>query len=341
MDLSNELNAAETPHPSSRHSLEWLLWPLVYLSLRLAAPFIPMPYPVLGNILATVVFLLLPLLWLRELSRVRPHPAVAVGLFVALALVWSELLLGRPFGVFGLVDWRAHPDALFAMRLAYRPVADLALITAAALLGLTLARLISDPKMLLPVVLVGALVDYWGVYMGTTHAMIVNVPHVVQSASAAIPSFGGGATPTGLKAASFVGFGDWLFLGLFLAVAWRYDLHPRRTFWALLAFLVPAMLIVIFGGLDFLPAVVPMALAIFVVNGRRLKLSRAETFATLYALLMVAVMIGAYSVVSARFAASPSPSATSPPAPSAPPPSRHPSGDDGAKPRTAPPAQPR
>jgi hypothetical protein len=299
MDLSTMDSSIVPPAPRSTGLWlgYWLVWPAAYLALRLLAPFIPMPFPVAGSVLATVVFLLLPLLWLRVLSRSRPPVGVAIGCFVLLALVWGEFLLGRPFGLFTHINWRAHPDGFQLMRLIHRPVADLALITAAALLGATLARLISDPKMLLPVVLVGALVDYWGVYMGTTHAVITLAPHVVQSASAAIPAFGGGATPAGLQPASFVGFGDWLFLTMFLAVAYRYDLQPRRTFWALLAFLIPAMLIVIFGGLDFLPAVVPMALAIFVVNGRRLKLSRPEAFATFYALLMVGAMIAAYSIL--------------------------------------------
>lgn len=323
-----------TLHPSQRWL--WLVWPALYLVLRVSAPFIPMPHPRVGSVLSTVVFLLLPLLWLRDLSRIRPHPLVALGLFIVMALVWSELLLGGPFGLLRHPHWwRAHPDAFLVMRIVYRPVADLALITAATLLGSTLARLISDPKMLLPVIIAGALVDYWGVYMGTTRAMIVNVPHVVQSASAAIPTFGGGATSAGLTPASFVGFGDWLFLAMFLAVAWRYNLHPRRTFWALLAFLIPAMLIVILGVVDSLPAVVPMALAIFVVNGRRLKLSRAETFATIYAVLMVVAMIGAYSIVASRM------TPTSPPSPSTPAPDRRPSGGAGAKARTAPPAQSR
>jgi hypothetical protein len=287
-------------HSSVRAWAVWVVWPALYLILRLAAPFIPMPFPRVGSILATLVFLLLPLLWLRTLSRSRPRPALAIGLFVVLALVWGEFLLGRPFGLLNYVNWSAHPTALVGMRLFHRPVADLALITAAALLGVLLAGLISDPKMLLPVVLVGAIVDFWGVFMGTTHTAITLAPDAVRSASAAIPTFGGGATQAGLEPASFVGFGDWLFLAMFLAVTYRHDLHPRRTFWALLISLVAAMLIIMFDGLDFLPAIVPMALAIFIVNGRRLKLSRAETFATLYALLMVAAMIGAYTLVSSR-----------------------------------------
>lgn len=337
MDLSNQNQVAPESEATASRALPWLVWPALYLILKVAAPFIPMPYPILGSILSTVLFLLVPLLWIRSLSRMRPHPAMAVGLFIVLALVWGEFLLFRPFGVFLLPRawWSGHPNLAVIFAVMRRPVADLALISAAGILGITLARLISDPKMLLPVVLVGALVDYWGVYMGTTQAMLVNVPHVVQSASAAIPAFGG-ARGGGMQAASFVGFGDWLFLAMFLAVAWRYALSPRRTFWALLAFLVPAMFLVIFGPLDFLPAIVPMALAIFVVNGRRLKLTRAETFATIYAMLMVGAMIGAYTLISARLA---------PAAPSAPPasasPNHRPSGDGAATPRTAPPAQPR
>ncbi|HEY3411796.1 MAG TPA: hypothetical protein VGM51_01935 [Armatimonadota bacterium] len=277
-----------------------IVWPAAYLLLRMAAPFIRLPFPALANIVATVVFLLLPLLWLREISRNAPRIRVALPVFLILAVVWAELLLGMPFGVLRHIDWRHHLHAARFMLLFDRPMADLALITAAALMGTLVAKVISDPKMLLPVALVGALVDYWGVYLGTTSAFIKASPNLVRAVSAGIPTFGGGLTQRGVQPASFVGFGDWLFLTMFLAVAFRYDLQPRRTFWALLAFLVPAMLIVIFGGLDYLPAIVPMALAIVCVNGRRLKMSRSETFASLYALLMVLAMAGIYTLVVRR-----------------------------------------
>jgi hypothetical protein len=306
--------------------LQWIAWPALYLGLRVAAPFVRIPYPALGNILATVLFLTLPLLWLRWISEHRVRPIVGVCGFLLLAIVWGEMLLGLPLGLLRHVDWRHHHSALRMLLLVARPVADLALITAAALVGSLLARIISDPKMLLPVALVGAVVDYWGVYMGTTAAFIKTSPELVRAASAGIPSFGGGLTPHGVQPASFVGFGDWLFLTMFLAVAFRFNLQPKLTFWMLLAFLAPAMLIVIFGGLDYLPAIVPMALAIFAVNGRRLKLSRSETFASLYALLMVAGLIGGYSVIGRIMShvggktngltqGHPSPSASHPPSP--------------------------
>lgn len=286
--------ASETAHRSFHHLL---VWPAAYLLLRMAAPFIRLPFPALADIIATVVFLLLPLLWLREIARNPPRARLALPLFVVLAVIWGELLLGQPFGVLRHVEWKHHLHAARFMLLFARPFADLALITAAALMGTLVARVISDPKMLLPVAVVGGLVDYWGVYMGTTSAFIKASPSFVRAVSAGIPSFGGGLTPSGVQPASFVGFGDWLFLTMFLAVAFRYDLQPRKTFWVLLAFLAPAMLIVIFGGLDYLPAIVPMALAIVSVNGRRLKMSRSETFATLYAMLMVLAMVGLYTLV--------------------------------------------
>lgn len=280
-----------------RVRLLWLVWPLAYLVLRLAAPYVKMPHPAVGSVLATILFLLIPLLWLRRISESRLRFRFGILAFLLLALVWGELLLGRPFGVLNHVDWQHHHRALHIVAMAARPIADLALISAAAVLGTLLARIITDPKMLLPVAFVGAVVDYWGVYLGSTSAIIHAAPELVRKVSAEIPAFGSAYQPRGLHVASFVGFGDWLFLTMFLAVAWRYDLQPRRTFWALLSFLVPAMLVVIFGGLDYLPAIVPMALAIFVVNGRRLKLTREEAFASLYALLLVAALIGGYTLV--------------------------------------------
>ncbi|HEY3267235.1 MAG TPA: hypothetical protein VGM37_09930 [Armatimonadota bacterium] len=293
------MDAVSTNRPAPNWA-RWALWPAIYLALRLAAPFIRMPHPALGNLVATIVFLLLPLLWLRTISVGKVHPAVGVALFLVFAVVWGELVLGMPFGVLAHVPWKAHPMALDALRLTFRPFGDVALITAAALLGAALAGIISDPKMLLPVALVGGLVDYWGVYYGTTHAFLQAAPDFVRSASVGIPSFGGGFTATGLRPVSFVGFGDWVFLAMFLTVAARYDLSPRRTFWVLLGFLVPAMLLVLFGVVDTLPAVVPMALAIFTVNGRRLKLSRSEALSTLIAVALVVCAIAAYMLALQR-----------------------------------------
>lgn len=256
-----------------------------------------MPHPAVGSVLATVLFLLIPLLWLRRVSRWRPSPAVGVALFALLAFVWAEVLLGIPFGFLKHVDWKHHHNALYVMILVHRPIADLALISAAAVLGAALSRIVTDPKMLLPIAFVGAMVDYWGVTVGTTATFIKASPALVSAVSAGIPSFGGGVNPAGVQPASYVGFGDWMFLTMFLAVAFRYDLQPRRTFWALLCFLAPAMLLIVFNRLDYLPAIVPMALAIFAVNGRRLKLSRAEAFATLYAVLMVVGLVAAYTLV--------------------------------------------
>lgn len=285
----------------------WFLWPALYLALRLAAPFLPVKPSPATDLVATVVFLLVPLLWIRALSRFwTVPPAVAVGLFAALALVWGEFLLGKPLGLLRLVDWSAHPDGARAMLLASRPVADLALITGAALLGVALARIITDPKMLLPVALAGALVDYWGVYMGTTNMAIQMAPELVRSVSAGIPTLGGGFAE-GLQPAAFVGFGDWLFLAMFLAVTVRYDLHPDRTFWALLLCLIPAMLLVMFGQLDYLPAVVPMAIAVFAVNGRRLRLTRQEAISTVIAIALVSALLYAVFTLTTRAFVSPAP----------------------------------
>ena len=277
--------------PSAR---AFWLWPIVYLALRLAAPFIKLPWPVVATIIATVVFLITPMLWLRVLtSRKWPLWGI-VATMVGLTLVWSELTVGQPVGLLGLVAWKQYPGLAKAAVLVLRPVADLALITAGASLGMLVARLIRDPKMLLPVAVAGAVVDFWGVFFGTTNAALKHTPAVVQAASAGIPTLGGGATRQGMAPISYVGVGDWLFLGLFLAVASTFHLQPRRTFWTLTAFVIAAMFLVLFDVLSYLPAIVPMAVAVLWVNRAELKLSRSEAFAVMYAVLMVAAMIGVY-----------------------------------------------
>lgn len=290
--------AHETPDttPAATSPLAWLLWPVTYLLLRLLAPYVHLPGKTAPLIVSGVVFLALPLFWLREVGRARIGPARALALFAVFALAWAEITLGKPTGVIWSLPWRRHPDAALMMATVARPFADLFLITAAAVLGAGFAHLIRDAKMLLPIILAGALVDYWGVYHGTTNYAVTHMRGIVQSLSAGIPSLGGAGSAEGVQPVSYVGFGDWFFIALFLAVVIRHDLNPRRTFWALLTFLVPALVLVITGRVEFLPGVVPMAAAILFVNWRRLRLSREEAFATLYALLMVGAMIGAYTL---------------------------------------------
>jgi hypothetical protein len=277
--------------PSAR---AFWLWPIVYLVLRLIAPFIKLPWPVVATIIATVVFLITPMLWLRALTA-RQWPLWGmVATMVVMTLVWSELAVGQPVGFLGHVDWKHNTGLAKAAVLVLRPVADLALITAGASLGMLVARLIRDPKMLLPVAVAGAVVDFWGVFFGTTNAALKHTPAVVQAASAGIPTLGGGATRQGMAPISYVGVGDWLFLGLFLAVASTFQLQPRRTFWTLTAFVIAAMFLVLFDVVSYLPAIVPMAIAVLWVNRAELRLSRSEAFAVMYAVLMVAAMIGLY-----------------------------------------------
>ena len=187
--------------PSAR---AFWLWPIVYLVLRLIAPFIKLPWPVVATIIATVVFLITPMLWLRALTA-RQWPLWGmVATMVVMTLVWSELAVGQPVGFLGHVDWKHNTGLAKAAVLVLRPVADLALITAGASLGMLVARLIRDPKMLLPVAVAGAVVDFWGVFFGTTNAALKHTPAVVQAASAGIPTLGGGATRQGMAPISYV-----------------------------------------------------------------------------------------------------------------------------------------
>jgi hypothetical protein len=280
-----------------REYVRWLLWPLAYAILRLAAPYIPAPGGVAGTVIATVLFLLVPLLWIRDVARMRPPTGLAIALFLVFGLLWAEILLGEPAGLIWALPWRRHPDARLLAGTVARPFADLCLITAASFLGAALSRIVRDPKMLLPITVVGALVDYWGVYYGTTHYAVQNMRGLVTNLSASIPSLGGAKAPGGLEPVSDVGFGDWFFLTMFMAIAFRYDLQPRRTFWTLLALLIPSMLLVLLSDrVQAVPAVVPMAVAVLAVNWKRLRLTREEAFATLYAMLMVAAMIAGYTL---------------------------------------------
>jgi hypothetical protein len=158
------------------------------------------------------------------------------------------------------------------------PWNNLALIATTVLVGAFIALAIRDAATLLPVLLVSGIVDYWGVYYGTTHQFVKNAPQIVEKVSAKVPTLTFGGVPV----VPTIGPGDFVFLGIFFACLYRFDLDVSRTFWVFVVLLMAALVLVAtVEGLN-IPGLVPMAVAMFVVNRRALRLSRAEAFATLY-----------------------------------------------------------
>lgn len=160
------------------------------------------------------------------------------------------------------------------------PWENLFLMVAAMLLGYSFSFMIKEAGLLLPVALVAGMVDYWGVYYGTTHQVLKKAPHIVSKLSTQMPSLGGvGPVLT-------IGFGDFFFLTLFLSCLHRFNLHTAKTFNAFLLWLALALFLVLFLEIP-IPALVPMAIAVLTVNPELRRLTPQEVVATVVVIILV------------------------------------------------------
>lgn len=225
----------------------------------------------LGSLALTVAFMAIHLWLVQGLSvpGIRPA-AAAIGMLVSAGLVWRGLFAAR---------LPANPLLL--------PWLLLALMFTAILFGVLASRIIREPALLIPAALVGAVVDYWGVFFGTTRAALQHHPQLVARLSVPVPAFAGFAPLV------TIGPADFLFLGLFFACIQRFGLNLRATFAACLA-LLSATILLIVPRMD-VPALVPIGAAVLGANWRRLRLSRSETFALLYGLALVAAILALFA----------------------------------------------
>ena len=165
-------------------------------------------------------------------------------------------------------------------------VSYLALAIGASFLGKLIAAGFKDQNLVLPAAVAAALVDYWGVYFGTTRQIVTQHHNLVHKVSVHIPSLAPGL---GLD----IGPGDFVFLGIIFALLHRFDLKPARTAMVMACLLAIAAVIPMVSPLS-VPGVVPMGLAVLIVNGRSFKYERSELFALLYAAVMLGVGAAAW-----------------------------------------------
>ncbi|HHX39417.1 MAG TPA: hypothetical protein GX715_05580 [Armatimonadetes bacterium] len=253
-----------------------LLWVLLFLGLRTLLPlavFLPRPVAVP----AAMLLAMLVALW-------GPRVAAACSLPARWGLPLFILFGICSFAVAGVLPGAATPHAAVLLH----AFSDLFLIAAAIALGQALAALFREPNLLVPAAIAAAVIDYWGVYYGTTRAVIEQHSEWVPKLSVHVPV----PTSPGLPDLSLgIGLGDFVFLTLFLASARRFGLRERRTFWLSFLFLVSAMSVVLLFDRN-VPALVPMSAAFLLANAGRFRFQRSELRAMLYAALILAVVVG-------------------------------------------------
>lgn len=167
------------------------------------------------------------------------------------------LVLGIGVAI-GVVGTLTHGDV----------VATLGRLLAAGCAGLLLARMIEELWWVAMAALVVALADIWSVFspQGVTNHIVKHAPETLHWATIPVPIAG-----VPLDSGTFVGVTDLLFLALFLAVAWRWQLSLERNIVVLALSFVATLVIdaeLLTGRA--VPALPLLSIAVVVVNAPQL-----------------------------------------------------------------------
>lgn len=262
--------------PPGRQRERVLLWMLLFLGFRALLP-LAGSLPRQAVLPGAVLLSMLLALWG---PRVAAPIAVPSRWRILLFVLFAALSLGVATALPGAAT--RHAAVLLGA------FSDLFLIAAAVMLGQFLAGLFREPNLLVPAAVAAAVIDYWGVYHGTTRAVIEQHSDWVPKLSVQVPVPGAPGMPD-LQLG--IGFGDFVFLTLFLVCARQFGLRERRTFWLSFALLVGAMSFVVIFDRN-VPALLPMSVAFLLANVGRFRFQRSEVFAMLYAALILAAAVG-------------------------------------------------
>jgi hypothetical protein len=204
-------------------------------------------------------------IWVTYLASDLPlSPARSAWMTAAFLALWALLTFFPP------ERWLA---AHRLVRGPYAALVELLLALASSFAGRVIAVAFKDKNLVAAGAAVAAAIDYWGVNFGTTKAIVTHAPALHRRVSVHIPHLGGSEL--------LVGPGDYIFIGIMLALVHRFDMRPARTAWVMWFFLVLATIGVMVGGW-WVPGIVPMAAAIILVNITEFKFKRSELFALLY-----------------------------------------------------------
>ena len=255
--------------------------------------------------LAAAVFFLLGVIGGEAVRMGLPRPgiiavAIATGIgFIGISVAMVGLIVRLPLSgkarlwVAIILSLAAAGAKIGAVRLSsnlfLELIGDLCLFVAAILFGVLASRIIRERNILVPVAVAAAAVDTFGVYWGPVAEITKRAPELAKHLSAAVPGADIPAIP--VPQLSYIGVGDFLFMGLFVAAVYRLGLNRRGTLWALfIAFLIVPGVFAI-TNLPALPGLVFLGLAVVIANWRYFRFSRAEKFALLYAGIAVVVLI--------------------------------------------------
>ena len=273
--------------------------------------------------LTTILYLLILVYTIRLITRLSLTArletlAMVAALFIFAAInpavrdvIWGLLhgeKLERIFALMGSVDL---PPAL-------KVLVPFFLILTGIYFGQLLTRIIREPGMLVPVSLIAALIDFWGVYWGPVGMWSEQAPEAVTSMATAATA--GASTPqhvyeqmpqqlqifSNISPPQNIGIGDFVFLAFFLACAHRLGFSARRTMWGIFLGLLAATVVMALDGatlfgheisIQYLPGLVFICGGALLANLRAWRLSGQEWAMTG---VLVAVLLALISVSAVR-----------------------------------------
>jgi len=235
------------------------------------------------NVLSTLLFLGIPLAFVYQASKVQVSARGTVLLLIGSFLVFAGA---------GLLFQQVKGP----MAGLLHGVGQGALLAAAGSAGMLVARAVKEPNMLVPIAPVLALVDIATVLspVGIAKQVMEKAPEVFEKVAVTVPTVGS-TTPL-----AFMGPADVLFVAMFFAVLHRAEFRAKATLLWLIPTLFGYMLFVLLlGGLSVggfrlsgLPALVPIAAVILIVNRSCFTLSASEKRMT-WALVGITALITA------------------------------------------------
>lgn len=264
-----------------------VLMAFVYVLLRIAAPYVHVASPPVSSALAVVVFMFLQVALVYYTTRAPLAASAEAGAAVVAVSFWVLFAYVLGTGSFGA---ERYAGQLAGIRLAG---AHTAMILAAAFVGMLVSRIIRDRNMVLPVAIVAAIVDVLTVFRGPVGRILEGAPDLVAKVSVGIPQLGVATAPAGSPQAGFISFmgpGDFVFLGIFMAGIWRFRMNAPTTFWAIYAFSLIGMLVISSPSAPYVPGLPFIAGALLLANFHEFRLTRAERFALLYAAIAAAAV---------------------------------------------------
>ncbi len=269
---------------------------LCYIIFSIGVPMLQLPHLprremfffVAGATLVTTLVFMFLQLWLpKALVALRPNVPQALFMLAGCIAAWF------------LANMYVHPyrgmahESNYTLQVLRSASMGLSLTLGLTFLGTILSRIIREANVLLPVAFVAMPIDYIGAMTptGYTADMVKHHPSVVKAVSVSVPVMHGVA-PIG-----FIGPGDVLFIAFFLAVVQTLRMNMSGTFWLMYVFLTATMIVVTAWGFN-IAALVPMGFAVLFANFRYFKLQRSEVFASLYAMIIVLLLITGFYMYS-------------------------------------------